>query len=211
MCRSYELTTSLNKLPICIQETLPTGLRNSYASQPIICPSDPVLVHKQEHGVKSTTVMVWGFLPDWRKNPIDCPRPINARAETVATKISFQASWRNRRCLIPANGFFEKGRSIRKLNSEPFWLGGIWNRWLGADGSEIESCCILTTKANDLIKSLHHRMPVIIPKGLEDLWVGQADKYDLCALEDLLHGWSPNDWMIDQLKKEQEYGQINLF
>ena len=77
-----------------------------------------------------TTFMYWGFISPWAKDPFEKsqPRPFNARSETVNKKKLFQGSWRHKRCLIPASGFFEKGFRIRKTNYATFWLGGIWSR-----------------------------------------------------------------------------------
>ena len=83
----------------------------------------------------------------------------------MVEKKLFSGSWKHTRCLIPASGFFEKNYRIRKENYETFWLGGIWSKWSSPDGAELESCCVLTTKPNDLVKPLHHRMPVIVPNG----------------------------------------------
>ncbi len=80
----------------------------------------------------------------------------------------FRGSWRYKRCVLPARGFFEKGHRIRRKDSHPFWLAGIWNRWMSPEGSELETCCVLTTEANQLVRPFHNRMPVIIPNGLEE-------------------------------------------
>ena len=123
----------------------------------------------------------------------------------------FSGSWKYKRCLIPASGFFEKRFRIRQENYETFWLGGIWSKWTSPDGSEIESCCVLTTKPNDLIKPLHNRMPVVVPNGFEEQWTEQA-KY-LYELKDLLPitiGWSPKGWVLEEVEKKQ-LGQMSLF
>jgi len=125
----------------------------------------------------------WGLVPAWAKDPSIGARMINARAETVANKPSFRSAFRRRRCLIPADGFYEwqkphdgkKGRKqpycIRMADGRVFALAGLWERWEGADGAAIESCTIITTTPNALIQPLHDRMPVILPRGDHALWL----------------------------------------
>ena len=123
----------------------------------------------------------------------------------------FQSSWRYKRFLIPSSGFFEKGFRIRKKNYATFWLGGIWSRWTSQDGAELESCCILTTDPNELIKPLHNRMPVIIPEGIEEQWTENVkDNDELKGLFPIMMGWSPEDWLIEEINKSPT-SQLNLF
>jgi putative SOS response-associated peptidase YedK len=157
--------------------------------------------------------MSWGFISPWAKDPFDkkIPRPYNARSETVEEKKLFSGSWKYKRCLIPASGFFEKKYRIRKDNYETFWLGGIWSKWTSPDGAELESCCVLTTEPNELIKPFHHRMPVVVPKGFEKQWTEQVK--DSVGLNDLLPSimsWTPEGWLVEHLGKK-ETNQISLF
>jgi putative SOS response-associated peptidase YedK len=124
----------------------------------------------------------------------------------VNAKASFRGAWRHRRCLIPATAFFEKGRRIAPASETVFWLGGLWERWIGADGSELESCCVLTTRPNALVVPLHERMPVIVPPGLEQPWLAQVDGPGLRALEPLLEPWDPAGWLAFRL----DQAQLNL-
>lgn len=199
MCGRYELTTDFEKLPLLLKKELPNGLEQKYAQQELIRPTDPVIVLKNE-GKTTTSIMLWGFISEWAKDPFDKerPRPFNARSETVSEKKLFKGSWRHKRCLMPASGFFEKGYRISRKDGHPFWLGGIWNRWMSPDGSELESCCVLTTEPNELLKPLHNRMPVIIPNGLEEEWIAAVkDGPELRALEPMLCGWSPDEWKAE--------------
>ena len=157
--------------------------------------------------------MSWGFISPWAKNPFDKerPRPFNAKSETLEEKKLFSGSWKNKRCLIPANGFFEKKYRIRKNNYETFWLGGIWSKWSAPDGAEIESCCILTTKPNSLVKPLHHRMPVVVPYGYEEQWTEQVKDVDeLKSLLPIMMGWSPDGWIVEEVNKRTT-NQMSLF
>ena len=139
------------------------------------------------------------------------PRPFNARSETCEEKKLVSGSWRHKRCLIPASGFFEKKFRIRKENYETFWLGGIWSKWTSIDGAEIESCAVLTTEPNDLIKPLHHRMPVVIPNGYEKLWTEEVkDSDELKGLLPLMMPWASNRWVLEEINKKQSV-QTSLF
>jgi len=212
MCGRFELKTKFDDLPKVLKQDYPPGLKSKYEIQSQIKPNDPVLVLKNE-GKMQTTFMSWGFISPWAKNPLvkSLPRPFNARSETVGEKKLFQSSWRHKRCLIPASGFFEKGFRMRKKNYTTFWLGGIWSRWTSQDGAELESCCILTTNPNELIKPLHYRMPVVIPEGIEEQWTENIkDNDELNGLFPLIMGWSPDDWLIEELNKSPT-SQLSLF
>ena len=93
----------------------------------------------------------------------------------------------------------EKGHRIARADGVPFWLAAIWDRWIGPDGSEVESCCVLTTRPNALVAPLHERMPVLIPEGLEQAWCEPLDGPGLRALEPLLQGWDPQGWRAEQI------------
>ncbi len=212
MCGRYELTTSFENLPPALKKNLPKGFEKNYAHQELIRPTDPVLVLKNE-GKISTSLMLWGFISEWAKDPFDPlrPRPFNARSETVSEKKLFRGSWRHKRCVLPASGFFEKGLRIRRKDSQPFWLAGIWNRWMSSEGSELETCCVLTTEPNELVRPLHNRMPVIIPNGLEEDWMESIkDGYGLKKLEPLLNAWAPDDWLAEPISKSL-ISQLSLF
>ena len=194
MCGRFELKTKFDKLPKVLKKDYPRGLDSKYQTQNLIRPTDPVLVIKNEGKIK-TTFMSWGFISPWAKGPLskNNPRPFNARSETVEEKKLFKGSWRHKRCLIPASGFFEKKYRIRKVNYETFWMGGIWSKWTSPDGAEIENCCVLTTEPNELIKPLNYRMPVVVPNGYEEQWTKQVkDADELKGLLPIMLGWSSN-------------------
>ncbi len=212
MCGRFELKTKFDKLPKILKQDYPIRLKTKYEAQNLIRPTDPVLVIKNE-GKIQTTFMSWGFISAWAKDPFEKgrPRPFNARAETVQEKKLFSGSWKYKRCLIPASGFFEKRYRIRKKNYETFWLGGIWSKWSSSNGAELESCCILTTEANDLIKPFHHRMPIIVPNGYEEKWTEQVkDPDQLEGLLPIMMGWSSTGWIKEEVNKKN-IAQINLF
>lgn len=161
-----------------------------------VAPSQDVLVLRAaapEAGrapVKHWTRMRWGLVPAWAKDPSIGNRMINARAETVAEKPSFRAAFANRRCLVPASGFFEWERAgsvkvphlISVRDAPVFAMAGIWERWRAPEGSDVESFAIVTTAANTFMARIHDRMPVILPREHWNAWLGEAPKESLTGL-----------------------------
>ncbi len=210
MCGRYELLADIEKLPLSLKKNVPKGFKENYQPQLVIRPNDPVIVLKKEGRIR-TSIMLWGYISEWSKDPFNCLRPFNARAETVAEKKMFRGSWRHKRCLLPATAFLEKGFRISKIDSQPFWLGGIWSRWMGAEGSEIESCCVLTTESNELIRPIHKRMPVIVPTKFEEAWINDSiNLSELKTLHSLLNRWNSKDWITESVNKSQ-VSQLGLF
>ena len=140
-----------------------------------IAPSQDVLVIRQSGAHREATFLQWGLIPSWSK---EAKGIINARVETIEDKPSFSESFRKRRCLILADGFYEWERNGKisqpyyfQLKDEaPFAFAGIWDRWQHNDRS-ITSCAIITTTANELLAKIHHRMPVILGSESFDLWL----------------------------------------
>ena len=126
--------------------------------------------------------MRWGLIPFWAKNHSIGSRMINARAETVADKRSFLDSFRRRRCLVLADGFYEWRRTgsgkrpmrVALRSGEPFAFAGIWSMWKDTEGNSIPTCAIITTSANELLSPIHHRMPVILPRQMEGFWLDRS-------------------------------------
>ena len=124
----------------------------------------------------------WGLVPSWADDPAIGNRMINARAETAADKPSFRTALRRRRCLVAADGFYEwqklgKRRQpmfIHMRDDRPFALAGLWESWEGADHSALDSCTILTTEANDIVRPIHDRMPVIVAPEDYGRWLDPA-------------------------------------
>jgi putative SOS response-associated peptidase YedK len=209
MCGRYSLTTSIDNLLPRLKGPLPEGLARHYAPRLQVRPGEPVLVQRQEHGRLEVGLALWGLVPAWAKDPRGLRRPINARGETVAEKPFFRGPWRHRRALLPADGFYEWQRRadggkqpwlFRRRDGAPFWLGGLWERWIGADGGELDTAVILTTAPNDLLARVHDRMPVVIPEGLEEAWLEPTDGAALRALEPLLAPWDPVGWEAVRLE-----------
>ena len=203
MCGRYQLINDFINLPDLLKKDMPRGLSQKYEPQVLIKPGSPILVLKNE-GKTQTSIMLWGFISEWSKDPFDNtrPKPFNARSESVEEKKLFRASWKHKRCLIPASGFLEKGHLISRKDSQTFWLAGLWNRWMSQEGSELESCCVLTTEPNELVKQFHNRMPVIIPNGLEEEWIASVkNAQDLKALKPLMTKWDPKEWEAEPINK----------
>ena len=128
---------------------------------------------------KQLTTMKWGLIPSWAKDTKIGNQLINARAETVATKPAFRSAFKKRRCLILADSFFEWQKSgvikiprlIKLKSEEPFAMAGLYEHWKMESGEFLESCAIVTTKANEFMKPIHNRMPVILKPENEDRWL----------------------------------------
>jgi putative SOS response-associated peptidase YedK len=140
-----------------------------------IAPGQNVLALLNPEPHTFAELLVWGLVPSWSSEPKGF---INARAETLETKPSFSESFQRRRCLIPADGFYEWKRTGRarqafffQMNDEaPFAFAGLWDEWR-REGVAIKSCAIVTTGANDLLEPIHDRMPVILPEESWKLWL----------------------------------------
>lgn len=158
-----------------------------------IAPTQDVLTVRHENGERRAEMMRWGLVPSWADSPKIGARMINARAETLAERPSFRAAFRRRRCLIPADDFYEwrregKGRipiRFALASGEPFAFAGLWERWERPGGPPLLSCAIVTTSANELIAPIHDRMPVILTPDAERVWL-DADITDAAHLGGLL-------------------------
>jgi len=145
-----------------------------------IAPSQTVVaVRQQPNGARELARLQWGLVPPWAKHPAIGHKLINARSETAHEKPSFRQALKARRCLVPASGFYEwqqQGREkqpyyIRRSDGAPLALAGLWESWSAPDGQPLETCTILTTRANALLRQLHERMPVLLPRERFDLWL----------------------------------------
>ena len=156
-----------------------------------IAPTQPIAVVRMLHGARRFALVRWGLVPGWVKDPREFGLMINARSESAATNGAFKGALQYRRCLVPASGFYEwqkrEGKRkqpylLRPRNGGIVAFAGLWETWMGADGSEIDTACILTTAANDTVAPIHNRMPVIVSPGDFDRWLESQD-----GVADLLH------------------------
>lgn len=137
-------------------------------------------------------MMQWGLIPHWAKDPGIGQRLINARSETAAEKPSFRAPLKSHRCLIVTDGFYEwqhtEGRKqpwcIRAADASPFAMAGLWSCWRGGD-TPLETCTILTTTPNAILKPIHNRMPVIVSPEDYNLWLDPLNQ-DVTSLTGVL-------------------------
>ena len=144
-------------------------------------------------GERRAAHLRWGLIPSWARSASVGNRLINARAETVAERPSFRSAFMRRRCLVLADGFYEwqrVGKAKRPMrivmkSGEPFAFAGLWDSWRDPDGEIVRSCTIITTEANKLLRPIHNRMPVILPREMESFWLDH-DVEDRGALSDVL-------------------------
>jgi putative SOS response-associated peptidase YedK len=176
MCGRYAITTA------------PEAFRRlfGYAEQPNfpprynVAPTQPIPIVRLEQGVRHFALVRWGLIPAWVEDPKKFSLVINARADNVLNKPAFRNAMRYRRCLIPADGFYEwqavgegpkRPYYIRRKDGAPFAFAGLWEVWSGPNGEEMESAAIVTTDANRTLRPLHDRMPVMLTPDAFDLWL----------------------------------------
>jgi putative SOS response-associated peptidase YedK len=165
-----------------------------------IAPTQTIAAVRSVEGLplRELVFLRWGLVPPWAADLRLGASLLNARAETVADKPAFRAAFARRRCLVPADGFYEwrtiagkkQPTCFRLREGRPFAFAALWERWQGLDGPPVESCAILTTQANDLVRPVHERMPVLVDARHHDLWLnGRGTE----ALRALLRPWSAED------------------
>jgi putative SOS response-associated peptidase YedK len=165
-----------------------------------IAPTQSILAVRKGDSGRVPARLRWGLIPSWAKDMKMAASMINARAETVAEKPAYRAAFKRRRCLIPANGFYEWQKDgklkipylISLRSSELFAFAGLWEKWHAPDGNIIESCTVLTTSANELMATIHDRMPVILPPSVYDVWLS-PEVEDTEALTELLAQYPADD------------------
>jgi putative SOS response-associated peptidase YedK len=148
-----------------------------------VAPTQPIPIVRLNEGVRQFALVRWGLLPSWVKDPKSFTLLINARGESVIGKPAFRAAMKRRRCLIPADGFYEwksvGGRKqpyfVRLKSGAPMAFAGLWETWQGPNGEELETAAIVTTGANRTLKTIHERMPVILSPDAFDLWLNCAE------------------------------------
>lgn len=174
MCGRFSLTVGIERL----QSLFGFVYAGNIAPRFNIAPSQEVLTVIETEGKRIGKLMKWGLVLYWANDPKIGWKMINARAETVDEKASFRRALKRRRCLILADGFYEwKKEGTKKIpyrftlrNEQPFAFAGLWETWDKRDET-LYTCTIITTKANELISTIHDRMPVILPREWQDAWL----------------------------------------
>ncbi|MCP4572263.1 MAG: SOS response-associated peptidase [bacterium] len=181
MCGRINLTSAPHVLAERFYLDLEPDLLPRYNIAPgtdiAVVAADP----RAEHRI--LRAMRWGLVPPWSEGPKAGRQLINARGETVREKPAFREAFARRRCLIPVNGFYEwrpgpgprRPYLFRRPDADLFALAGLWETWRGPDGREVETCAIVTTAANEVMRPIHHRMPVILPAADWRLWCDLPD------------------------------------
>jgi len=199
MCSRFTLSKKAAELESLFAVKMPHELLPRYN----IAPSQPVIAVRMRPNApqREAVLLQWGLVPSWAKDPTMGSRLINARSETVAEKPAFRMAFRHRRCLIPSDGFYEwrgmPGKKqpyhIRMRDGALFAFAGLWEVWEGLEGY-LETCAILTTEANHVVRPLHNRMPVILPPADYALWL-DTSMSDTKKLHALLHPY-PSEEMV---------------
>ena len=175
MCGRFTITHPNEALAALFDSVLGNDLPDSPRFN--ICPTDLVAVVTGGSG-RRLRAMRWGLLPAWYKTPTDGPLIINARSDTIAVKPAFREAVRQRRCIVPASGFYEWSAGpngsrlpwyFTRLDGAPLALAGIWQRW-----GDIDTCAIVSTEAGEAMAGVHDREPVILDPADWPLWLGEA-------------------------------------
>ncbi len=182
MCGRFTLTSSQERIAATLPDLhFPDQLVPRYN----IAPSQPIDAVLDDNRTELCRVR-WGLIPGWAKDASVGNRMINARAETVHVKPAFKRLLRQRRCVIPADGFYEWRKTsgsrgkvpmyIRLASREVFLFAGLWDRWIDGEGNDVLSATIITCSPNSLISDIHDRMPVILSPGACATWLNRQEE-----------------------------------
>ncbi|MEO1253154.1 MAG: SOS response-associated peptidase [Pseudomonadota bacterium] len=209
MCGRYHL----NSTPAEVSRHFDVDTRDNFPPRYNVAPTQPIAVIRMSEDpipARQYALMRWGFIPSWAKKDyherMGSKPLINARAETAAEKPTFRAAFKRRRCLIPANGFYEwkaqeGGKQPYAIHRDGlFGFAGIWETATDPDGGEIDTCAILTTAAGPDLRALHHREPVVIAPEHYEIWL-ETDERDAPMLVDLLRAPAEGAWAYHPVSK----------
>jgi putative SOS response-associated peptidase YedK len=189
MCGRYLITSS----PEAIRALFRYLEQPNFPARYNIAPTQPIAVVRIVEGKRTFTLMRWGLIPTWIKDPRRFSLLINARGESLNEKPAFRYAMRRRRCLVPANGFYEWKRAgggkqpyfVHPRHAGPIAFAGLWETWMGPNGEETDTACIVTTIANRTLTPIHNRMPVVIAPDAFDLWL-DCNRVDECTAAALI-------------------------
>lgn len=179
MCGRYAITSA----PEVIRALFRYAEQPNFPPRYNVAPTQPIPAVRLANGERQFALLRWGLLPSWVKDPKAFTLVINARGESVLDKPAFRNAMKYRRCLIPADGFYEwqageRGKRpffVRSRSGAPMAFAGLWETWIGPHGEELDTVAIVTTRANATLGAIHDRMPVIVPPEAFDLWLNCKD------------------------------------
>lgn len=179
MCGRYTITSA----PEAIRALFRYEEQPNFPPRYNVAPTQPIPIVRLVEGKRQFALVRWGLLPSWVKDPTAFTLLINARGENVLDRPAFRAAMKRRRCLVPADGFYEwkaerGGKQpyfVRLKSGAPMAFAGLWENWMGPNGEELETAAIVTTSASRSLQPIHSRMPVIVPPEAFHLWLNCAD------------------------------------
>ena len=184
MCGLYNLSHTSDEVAAYFDY----GEDAQFPARDYVAPGQPAAIVRREEndktGAPHFALVRWGFVPSWAKEVKPGKPLINARSETISEKPSFRSAYKRRRCLVPASGFYEwlgdvPGKKqpyyVPRSDGKVVAFAGIWEHWMGQDGSELESMAIITTAANEALSPIHHRMPVVIRRADFSRWLDENE------------------------------------
>jgi len=203
MCGRFVLITDLSVIG---RDFIVPNVSVSFAPSRDVRPGDqiPAIIRRGDHNVLA--LCQWGLIPAWCRDPSIGAKLFNARAETIAEKPSFKDAFIHRRCLIPADGFFEwKKEGQKKIpyyfflkSGKPMGFAGLYETWFAPDRRRIDTCTIITTEPNAVVAPIHDRMPVIVPRDSYELWLTPKNK-DTAKLLEILKPYPANQMICEPI------------
>jgi putative SOS response-associated peptidase YedK len=207
MCGRYSLTSPVEAMRALFGFDELPNLQPRYNIAPT---QDVPVIRNRENSGRELAMLRWGLVPAWAKEVTGSAPLINARGETVAEKPSFRDAFAKRRCLIPADGFYEWRKTEKGVkqpfrialpDDTPFAFAGIWERWRSAQGELLESCALITTAASEQIVDIHHRMPVILKPETYEIWLAGAASDLIAAYNGELRAY-PIDTAVNKVAND---------
>ena len=205
MCGRFTLIRDIGSIARAFDVPVPDALKvqpryNVAPSQNIL-----TLIREKDTAPTHLALLRWGLIPAWAKDESIGNRMINARAESLAEKPSFKRLLNSKRCLVIADGFYEwksepgsKQKTpmyITLEDDEPFTFAGLWDTWHNPAGEALQTCTIITTDPNEVMASIHNRMPVIIPSAAREEWLAPQN-HDIAALQQLLQPYRYSEMKV---------------
>jgi putative SOS response-associated peptidase YedK len=173
MCGRYLITSA----PEAMRQLFQYPELPNFPPRYNVAPTQPIPIVRLHEGRRQFALVRWGLIPSWVKDPKTFSLVLQARSDSVLDKPSFKNAMKRRRCLIPADGFYEWNEDtrrpyvVRPKHGGPVAFAGLWECWIGPNGEELETAAVITTDANKTLHPIHHRMPAVIPPEAFDLWL----------------------------------------